>query len=137
MRSLSTPSQLSPRCVQQTTKQTDAKFQTPKTHAALSNTLTSSSLHLHSHTHTYTQARTHTHVHVHARTQTHTRARTHICQITQLHNRRKATLTSDTFLAMCLEQHVGLYLHSRWYTLGSNFIQLFHNFSIASLIRNQ
>ena len=53
MKSLSAPSQLSPRRVDQTIKQKDAKFQTPKnSHAAHTNvSLTSPSLHLHTHTH--------------------------------------------------------------------------------------
>ena len=69
MRSLSAPSQMSPRHVQQTIKQKDAKFQTPKTHMQ-HRYLTNITLPPPSHTHTYTHAqactlvRTHTHAHI-------------------------------------------------------------------------
>ena len=77
MRSLSAPSQLSQRRVQQTFKQKDAVPGTKNSHAAYTNvSLTSPSLHLHTHTHTctctHTCTHTHTHTHTHMFTYAHT-----------------------------------------------------------------
>ena len=84
IRSLSAPSQWSPRHIQQTMKETKRSYAPgiKNSHAARTNvSLTSPSLHLNTHTHTYTHTHTETHTHVHMHACAHTNTCTHISQI--------------------------------------------------------
>ena len=80
IRSLSAPSQWSPRHIQQTMKETKRSYAPgiKNSHAARTNvSLTSPSLHLYTHTHIHTH--TYTHTHTHTETHTHTHVHMHVC----------------------------------------------------------